>query len=129
MLDATPSDSSWRLPNRRFIDTGLYLPSLHSEGIESFAFFMDTSWSLTDATLDLLRSAIRTIAAEIQPDTVIVLQIDVAVRDAKEYPAVRRPNEIALKGRGATDFRPGLEWRSRRPQPAYLLRLPDRPGA
>ena len=35
MTDASNSDYSWSLPNRRFIDSGLYLPSIRSEGIDT----------------------------------------------------------------------------------------------
>ena len=33
MTDAARRDYSWSVPNRRFIDSGLYLPSMHSKGI------------------------------------------------------------------------------------------------
>ena len=110
MTDATRSDYSWSLPNRRFIDSGLYLPSIHSEGIETIAVIIDTSGSLPAATLAEFWAALREVAAEIRPETVIVLQVDAAVRDAAEYAPDDLPEEIALKGRGGTDFRPGFEW-------------------
>ncbi|MCY4485591.1 MAG: hypothetical protein OXF11_00520, partial [Deltaproteobacteria bacterium] len=37
MTDAVRRDYSWSVPNRRFIDSGLYLPSIRSEGIDSIA--------------------------------------------------------------------------------------------
>ena len=37
MTDAARRDYSWSVPNRRFIDSGLYLPSMHSEGIDAIA--------------------------------------------------------------------------------------------
>ena len=43
MTDATKRDYSWSLPNRRFIDSGLYLPSIRSEGIDTIAVIVDTS--------------------------------------------------------------------------------------
>ena len=46
MTDAVKSDYSWSLPNRRFIDSGLYLPSIRSEGIDTIAVIVDTSGSL-----------------------------------------------------------------------------------
>ena len=50
------------------------------------------------------------VAAEIQPERVIVLQVDAAVQDAAEYAAGDLPDEIAIRGRGGTDFRPGFAW-------------------
>ena len=46
MTDAARRDYSWSVPNRRFIDSGLYLPSMHSEGIDTIAIIIDTSASL-----------------------------------------------------------------------------------
>ena len=36
MTDAARRDYSWSVPNRRFIDSGLYLPSMHSVRIVRF---------------------------------------------------------------------------------------------
>ena len=110
MTDATRSDYSWSVPNRRFIDSGLYLPSIHSEGIETIAVIVDTSGSLPAATLAEFWAELREVAAEIGPESVVVLQVDAAVRDAAEYAPDDLPDEIAVKGRGGTDFRPGFEW-------------------
>ena len=110
MTDAVRNDYSWSLPNRRFIDSGLYLPSIRSEGIDSIAVIVDTSGSLPAATLAEFWAELREIAAEIRPESVIVLQVDAALRDAAEYAADDLPDEIALRGRGGTDFRPGCEW-------------------
>ena len=110
MTDAAKSDYSWSLPNRRFIDSGLYLPSIRSEGIETIAVIVDTSGSLPAATLAEFWAELRKIAAEIRPESVVVLQVDASVQDAAEYAPDDLPEEIALKGRGGTDFRPGFEW-------------------
>ena len=110
MIDACRADYTWSRPNRRFIDSGLYLPSIHSDGIHSIAVFIDTSGSLPPAILALFWSAIHALAEEIRPETVVVLQIDTAVRDVLELNGPDLPAEISLKGRGGTDFRPGFEW-------------------
>ena len=110
MTDAASHDYSWSVPNRRFIDTGLYLPSIHSEGIETIAVIVDTSGSLPAATLAEFWAELREVAAEIGPESVVVLQVDAAVRDAAEYAPDDLPEEIAIKGRGGTDFRPGFAW-------------------
>ena len=110
MTDAAKSDYSWSLPNRRFIDSGLYLPSIHSEGMETIAVIIDTSGSLPAATLAEFWAELREVAEEIRPESVVVLQVDAALQDAAEYAPDDLPDEIALKGRGGTDFRPGFEW-------------------
>ena len=126
MTDAAKNDYSWSLPNRRFIDSGLYLPSIRSEGIEAIAVIVDTSGSLPAATLADFWAELREVAAEIRPESVVVLQVDAAVQDAAQYAPDDLPDEIALKGRGGTDFRPGFEWLDEQGiQPAVCLYFTD----
>ncbi len=126
MTDAASRDYSWSVPNRRFIDSGLYLPSIHSEGIDSIAVIIDTSGSLPAQTLAWFWAELREIAAEIRPERVFVLQVDAALRDAAEYSADDLPDEITLKGRGGTDFRPGFEWLDEQGiQPSVCLYFTD----
>ena len=110
MTDAVKSDYSWSVPNRRFIDSGLYLPAIHSEGMDAIAVIIDTSGSLPAETLAEFWAELREVASEIRPGRVVVLQVDAAVQDAAEYAPDELPDEIAIKGRGGTDFRPGFEW-------------------
>ena len=110
MTDASKSDYSWSLPNRRFIDSGLFLPSIRSEGIDTIAVIVDTSGSLPARTLAEFWAEVREVASELQPERVILLQVDAAVQDAAEYTAADLPDEIAIRGRGGTDFRPGFAW-------------------
>ena len=126
MTDAASRDYSWSVPNRRFIDSGLYLPSIRSEGIDSIAVIIDTSGSLPAQTLAGFWAELREIAAEIRPERVIVLQVDAALRDAAEYGPDDLPEEITLKGRGGTDFRPGFEWLDEQGiQPSVCLYFTD----
>ncbi len=110
MTDAARNDYSWSAPNRRFIDGGLYLPSIRSEGIDTLAVIVDTSGALPEGLLAEFWTEVRGIAADIQPDRVIVLQVDAAVRDASEHSAFDLPGEIVVRRRGGTDFRPGFAW-------------------
>ena len=126
MTDAAKSDYSWSLPNRRFIDSGLYLPSIRSEGMETIAVIIDTSGSLPAETLAEFWAELRGAAAEIMPESVVVLQVDAAVQDAAEYAPDDLPEEIMIKGRGGTDFRPGFEWLDEQGiQPAVCLYFTD----
>ena len=126
MTDAARRDYSWSVPNRRFIDSGLYLPSIRSEGIDTIAVIIDTSGSVPGQTLAEFWAELREVAAEIRPERVFVLQVDAALRDAAEYTADDLPDEIALKGRGGTDFRPGFEWLDEQGiQPAVCLYFTD----
>ncbi len=126
MTEAAKRDYSWSLPNRRFIDAGLYLPSIRSEGVGTIAVIVDSSGSLPTATLAAFWAEVREIATELQPESVVLLQVDAAVQDAAEYSAADLPDEIAVKGRGGTDFRPGFEWMERQGiRPAVCLYFTD----
>ena len=68
----------------------------------------------------------REIATELQPETVVVLQVDAALQDVATYSASDLPVETALKGRGGTDFRPGFAWLEEQGiQPGVCLYLTD----
>ena len=126
MIDAARSDYSWSLPNRRFIDAGLYLPSIRSEGIDTIAVIIDTSGSIRTDILAAFWTEVCEIATELQPESVVVLQVDAALQDAAEYAASDLPDEIALKGRGGTDFRPGFAWLAEQDiRPGVCLYLTD----
>ncbi len=126
MTDAAKRDYSWSVPNRRFIDGGLYLPSIRSDGIETVAFIIDVSSSLPTPTLAEFWAELREIAAEIRPESVFVLQVDTVLQDAAEHSADDLPDEIVVKGRGGTDYRPGFAWLERQGiEPAVCLYFTD----
>ncbi|MCY4442815.1 MAG: VWA-like domain-containing protein [Deltaproteobacteria bacterium] len=126
MTDTASRDYSWSVPNRRFIDSGLYLPSIRSESIDTIAVIIDTSGSVPAQTLAEFWAELREVAAETRPARVIVLQVDTALQEAAEYAHDELPDEVALKGRGGTDFRPGFEWFDEQGvQPGVCLYLTD----
>ena len=128
MVDAVKRDYSWSVPNRRFIDGGLYMPSVRSEGIESIAVIIDTSGSIwcRPKILEAFWSEVRRIMLEIQPAEVIVLQVDTLLQDVAEYSCADLPDGIELKGGGGTDFRPGFAWLEEQgKQPGMCLYLTD----
>ena len=126
MTDAARRDYSWSVPNRRFIDGGLYLPSIRSEGIDTIAVIVDTSGSLPGERLALFWAEVRQIAAELQPETVALLQVDAVLQDAALYASGDLPERVAIKGRGGTDFRPGFAWLSEQGmRPSCCLYLTD----
>ncbi len=91
-------------------DSGLYLPSIHSEGLDTLAVIIDTSGSLPTETLAEFWAELRGLASELRPERVILLQVDTMVRDVAEYSAFDLPDSVEIHGRGGTDFRPGFEW-------------------
>ncbi len=110
LADSAKNDYSWSAPNHRFIDSGLYLPSLRTEGMDTLAVIIDTSGSLPTETLADFWTELRGIASEIQPERVVVVQVDTRVRHTAEHTAFDLPGEIEIHGRGGTNFRPGFAW-------------------
>ena len=108
MTDAAARDYSWSVPNRRFIDSGLYLPSIRSEGMGTLAVIIDTSGSVDSDALAAFWSEVREVAAEVEPERIVVLQVDAAVQDEEHYAPGELPDQIVVKGRWGTDFRPGF---------------------
>ena len=108
MTDAAARDYSWSVPNRRFIDSGLYLPSIRSEGMGTLAVIIDTSGSVDSDALAAFWTEVREVSAEIEPERIVVLQVDAAVQDEAHYAPGELPERIVVKGRWGTDFRPGF---------------------
>ena len=110
MTDAASGDYSWSVPNRRFIDGGLYLPRSAPKASTRSRSSSTPRARSRPKTLAEFWAELREIVDEIRPPSVIVLQVDAALQDAPEYGPNDLPDEIALKGLGGTDFRPGFEW-------------------
>ena len=112
MTDTARRDYSWSQPNRRFIDSGLYLPAMHSEAMGTIVILLDTSGSIY-SYLDILArfwTEVREVVHELNPERLIVLQVDTRVADVAEYASEELPDALEAKGGGGTDFRPGFAW-------------------
>ena len=126
LTDAAARDYTWSVPNRRFIDSGLYLPSIRSEGMGTLAVIIDTSGSVDSDVLAAFWSEVREVAAEVEPERIVVLQVDAVVQDEQDYAAGELPERIVVKGRWGTDFRPGFARLAEQGiQPAVCLYFTD----
>ena len=112
MTDTAKRDYTWSQPNRRFIDSGLYLPAMHSEAMGTIVILLDTSGSIYSylETLASFWTEVREIAHELNPERLIVVQVDSRITDVAEYAIEDLPEELEAKGGGGTDFRPGFAW-------------------
>ncbi len=70
-------------PNRRFISSNLYLPSMYSEGLGDVVIVIDTSGSISDTELIDFQSEVNCILEDTQPEKVYVLYCDTQVH--KKY--------------------------------------------
>src|SRR6185312_9143157 len=79
-----PSDYRWNPPNRRFVASGLYLPSVARTGLGTIVIGVDTSGSIGDEELEQFAGEISSICDETQPESVHVVYCDAAVQGIQE---------------------------------------------
>lgn len=77
--------SSWRRPNRRYLSTGTYMPSMIGERVGHLVVAVDTSGSIGDAELAEFLSEVKGIAEEVNPEKVDLLYWDTSVAAHEEY--------------------------------------------
>ena len=98
--------SSWRRPNRRFLSTDTYMPSMVSERVGHLVIGIDTSGSIGGPELSRFLSEVKDIAERVHPDKVDLIYWDAAVAGHEEYDSFTLPNLIDStkpKGGGGTD--------------------------
>ena len=120
------SDFTWARPNRRFIASGMYLPSLHNPCLEEIAIAVDTSGSISDDELTQFTTETSYILHELNPERVQFVQCDAEVNDVTEYTRESLPLKVTYKGRGGTSFYPVINYiNEHHPNVAALVYLTD----
>jgi len=120
------SDFTWIRPNRRFIASGKYLPSLHTPCLEEIAVAVDTSGSVGDDELEQFTGEITSILHDTNPERIHFLQCDTEVRADKEYTRESLPLKITYEGRGGTAFKPVIDYiNEKHPGVSALVYLTD----
>jgi predicted metal-dependent peptidase len=77
--------SSWRRVNRRFLSTGVYMPSMIGEKVGHLVVGVDTSGSVGGKELAEFLSEVKGIAEEVRPEKVDLLYWDGRVAGHEEY--------------------------------------------
>jgi predicted metal-dependent peptidase len=97
--------SSWRRVNRRFLSSGVYMPSLIGEKVGHLVIAIDTSGSIGGDELADFLSEVKGIAEEVNPECVDLLYWDSEVAGHEVYSgstASDIPNSTKPKGGGGT---------------------------
>jgi predicted metal-dependent peptidase len=105
----TPSDYRWSPPNRRYIGSGLYLPSVERRGLGEIVIAVDTSGSIGNHELEQFAGEISAICEEAEPEAIHVVYCDAAVQSTQEF-GPSEPIRLEPKGGGATEFCPVFQW-------------------
>ena len=130
MRSTAPTDYTWARPNHRFIADGLYLPSLHGEGMGPIVIAIDTSGSVNDKHINAICANIFEITADVQPERIHLVQCDTHVRHSEEFDPTDPPDNIKIYGRGGTRFQPVFDWVEEQGiEPEVLIYMTDLYGS
>ena len=93
--------SSWRRVNRRFLSTGVYMPSMIGEKVGHLVVAIDTSGSIGQDELSEFLSEVKGIAEEVSPELVDLIYWDSKVAAHETYTESEVPNIVSsTKPRG-----------------------------
>jgi predicted metal-dependent peptidase len=121
----SPCDYRWTPPNRRFIASGLYLPSVERAGVGIIVVAVDTSGSIGEEELEQFAGEINAISDEAKPAAIHIVYCDAVVQSIQQF-GPSEPVELEPRGGGGTDFRPVFEWvEANQIAPACLIYLTD----
>lgn len=117
--------------SKRHLHRGLFMPSPGMQVPGHIVFTIDTSGSMTDRLLESIMGELRAFR-ETFPCRLTVIQADTAIRSVDEYDAMdgaEIPEQMTMRGRGGTDFRPVFGWLADHAPDALLLYASDGMGS
>jgi predicted metal-dependent peptidase len=121
-------DYSFRRPNRRFLQRGFILPSLHSETLGPILCAFDTSGSIfgMDALVRDILSELQGILDLCRPVKLVLVDCDTAIHQTVEFTPGDDLRAFEPQGGGGTNFCPVFEWAETLDEPpACLIYLTD----
>lgn len=109
MTETAKANYNWKRPNKRHAHAGLFLPSLHSNRIGHIVAAIDTSGSITDATLTRFASELGDIAAQ-DVARITILYHDSQIVKTETWTPEDGPLTLTPCGGGGTDHNPVFDW-------------------
>lgn len=101
-------DSTWRRPNRRWLQQDMYMPSTISESMGPLVVGIDTSGSLGERELASFLSEVIGLCNNVSPELLHLLEVDATVQNHEVFDRDgfgRLSSKRSLKGGGGTDMR------------------------
>jgi predicted metal-dependent peptidase len=77
--------STWRKPNRRWVDRDVYLPSTVGESVGSLVIAIDTSGSINNEVIGKFLGEVRQICKTVTPESIELLYWDTRVAQHETY--------------------------------------------
>lgn len=132
VLSQQRNDYTWMKSNKRYIEDGIYLPVLHSEGVGKIVVAIDTSGSIGGEELNTFLSELNGILDQSRPESAVLIPCDaevdpkyVKIYASEDYPIV----SPKMGGGGGTDFAPVFDYVSKQGiNPVCLIYLTDMMG-
>lgn len=116
---------SWMTPSRRYVGSGVYIPSRKSNRTGTIVCMVDTSGSVNDRQIRHYAGHLSSIIEDLRVNA-DVLYIDSAVCGHEHFNRNDFPLKMHPSGGGGTDFRPGFEWlRDNDIQPVCVVYFTD----
>ena len=121
---------SWSMPNRRYIQQGLYLPTLYgTEEGGKIVVVVDTSGSIGGPEINQFAGELSGMLETFLGLETIVLYCDTQVAHVETFTHDDLPLQLHPKGGGGTDFRQPFLWiKHQREEPKALVYLTDMCG-
>lgn len=124
MANWSKDDFSMHRPNRRFIHSGIYLPSLHSPALGPAMFVVDVSGSMYGEAVSKAWAAMVGFFETHKPEWMHLLTFDTKIQQDKKYYPGDDTDDIKFTGGGGTHLRM-VEKRMRQEQPEYCIIMTD----
>lgn len=105
LTESAAADYTYLRPSRRFIGSGLYMPSLRTDALGGLAIGFDTSGSMGPKECNQIAAEIQAIVDDLNPAFVEVVYCDYEVTHTERF---ERDDMLQLrpKGGGGTRFQP-----------------------
>jgi predicted metal-dependent peptidase len=129
LTELANNDYDWQRPDRRFIGSGIYLPSMHSEDAAGdIVFAIDTSGSVDDRLLKEFMVEAAECMETLQPQRLHVIYCDDRIHRVDVFEKGDTVEAHPVGG-GGTDFRPVFDHvRGRVPDAKVIVYLTDLDG-
>jgi predicted metal-dependent peptidase len=108
LTESAAADYSYLRPSRRFIGSGLYLPSLRTDALGGLAIGFDTSGSMGPKECNQIAAEVQAIVDDLNPAFVEVVYCDYHVTHSERFER-DEPLKLHPKGGGGTRFQPVFE--------------------
>ncbi|HEX6825892.1 MAG TPA: VWA-like domain-containing protein [Nitrospiraceae bacterium] len=127
MSSLVPDDYSWNRPNRRFIGSGLILPSLASDSLGEIVIAIDTSGSVGSTAIADFLDHMQLILDQYKPSKLHLIEVDTEVTKHTEFDTYSDLNNVTVRGGGGTLFQPAFNWVEKNLDvaPSVLIYLTD----